>query len=84
MPPTYKYVNFRFDKALWADFCNVAVNKHGLGDVAELIEVDPVTLKGWIGMKYKMGFEHPNMSNFLKLCGLMDVDPGQFFTILDA
>ena len=81
MTITYKNVPFRFDGGLWADFVKVACERHGLEDVAELIEVHPNTLKGWIRRRHKMGFEHPSMSNFLALCALLDVDPGQFFTI---
>lgn len=83
MPPVYKNVAFRFDDGLWADFCKVLVEKHGLDDIAEMIEVHPHTLRGWIKRVHKAGFEHPSMSNFLALCALADVDPGQFFTIQD-
>lgn len=80
----YKNVKFRFDTGLWSSFCRVAVDKHGLSDIAEMIDVDEVTLKSWIKVYYKGDFPFPSMNKFLNLCGLMDVDPGQFFTIQDA
>lgn len=80
----YKNVKYRFDTGLWSACCAVAVKRHGLSDIAEMIGVDEATVKGWIKGHYKMGFEHPSMNKFINLCGLLDVDPGQFFTIQDG
>lgn len=79
----YKNVKYRFDTSLWSAFVDVACKKHGLSDIAEMIGVDEMTIKGWIKEYYKDGFPHPSMNKFINLCGLMDVDPGQFFTIQD-
>lgn len=79
----YKNVKFRFDTSLWAAFCKVTTDKHGISEVSEMIGVDEVTMLGWIKERYKEDFKHPSMNKFLNLCGLMDVDPGQFFTIRD-
>lgn len=80
----YKNVSYRFDDGLWSAFCKIAVEKHGLNDIAEMIDVSPNTITGWINRRHKIGFEHPSMNKFINLCGLMDTDPGQFFTIQDA
>ena len=83
MTITYKNVTFRFDDGLWAAFCKVAAEKHGHEEIAEMIGVHPNTLSSWIKRNHKIGFEHPSMNKFINLCGLMDVDPAQFFTISD-
>ena len=83
MTITYKNVPFRFDSGLWSDFCKVLAEKHGRDEIAEMIGVHPNTLQAWIKRNHKMGFDYPNMTNFLALCALADVDPGQFFTIAE-
>jgi len=80
----YKNVKYRFDASLWAAFCKQAVKKHGLSDIAEMIDVHEATIRGWMEQYYKDQFPHPSMNKFINLCNLMDVDPGQFFTIQDA
>lgn len=80
----YIMVQYRFDASLWAAFVNQACKKHSMSDIAEMIDVDVVTIKAWIKEEYKPRFKHPSMNKFLNLCNLMDVDPGQFFTIQDA
>lgn len=83
MGAIYKNVKFRFHKELWAAFCEQAIKKHGLSDIAEMIAVDEATIKSWINQYYKDAYPHPSMTKFIDLCGLMDVDPGEFFTIQD-
>lgn len=83
MTITYKHVNYRFDTKKWAQMCDAAVTSHGLMEIAEMIDVHPNTLTSWIKRNYKGDFPFPSMNKFINLCGLMDIDPAQFFTILD-
>jgi len=77
----YKWVDWIFNKRLWAQVINRAVEVHGLSELAELIEVSETTLTFWGQMRYKDGFEWPHMSNFLKVTNLLDLDPRRFFEL---
>ncbi len=80
----YKDIPFRFDIARYAKSVLRAIDMHGADDIAEMIGVDTKTLQNWATGTYKSSpFPYPRMTNFINFCNLMDIDPGQYFTIED-
>lgn len=79
----YKNVPYHFDLSLWGALCEHACRVHGMDDIAEMIGVHPNTVLCWIRGNVKAEFPFPSMNKFLELCNLLDVDPGQFFTIIE-
>jgi hypothetical protein len=83
MNVTYKWVDWRFDAVAWSQAVSVAYEKHG-DDIAEMLNVTPSAIKHRIKMDYTGGFTYPNMTNFLACCNLLDLDPTEFFSVLDV
>jgi len=79
----YKWVNWTFDRALWSETMDRAIEKYGIEDLAEIAELDASTLNNWANGRYKGAFKWPHMVNFLKLTNLLDLDPRKFYCLED-
>lgn len=78
-----KYVSVpkKFDTVKWSALINSLCNMFDtIKEAAIIAQVSDTTLITWRDASYADGFEHPNMSNFIRICNLMDVDPSEFFT----
>lgn len=81
MGTKYVSVGKKFDVVAWSDLMNRAINMFDtIHEAASMMDIHPTTLGNWRDAKFSDGFEHPNMSNFIRICNLMDVDPATFFT----
>lgn len=78
-----KYVSVprKFDTVKWSALINELCNLcDTIKDAAILAQVADTTLITWRNANYKEDFQHPSMSNFIRICNLMDVDPSDYFT----
>lgn len=78
-----KYVSVpkKFDVVKWSALINNLVNMfETVSEAAAVAEVHPTTLENWRDMRYSNEFQYPNMSNFIRICNLMDADHSEFFT----
>jgi len=78
----YKVVNWQFDSALLAKKLS-ALDRDMLDTLMEIVGVSYGGIWHWKNNTYPEGVNYPNMSNFLKLCDALDLDPREFF-ILDT
>jgi hypothetical protein len=82
MTTEYKHMNWVFDADAFAEMLRDRVSDTDMPAFAELLGVSVSIVRGWIA-RYSRGteFDHPHMSNFLKVCNLLDVDPRLFFGV---
>lgn len=82
----YVWSDWHFFSSRWATYIARGCDTLGTEEFAELIEVNPVTLKHWIGdlSVNEPNYPYPSMTNFLKVCSLLDIDPAIFFHVRDA
>lgn len=80
----YKWVNWNFDSALWASSIRHACDEHGLKEIAGMLSLSETTLINWKNGNYTEGFKYPNMTNFLQVCNLLDLEPETFFTVQEV
>lgn len=78
-----KYVSVpkKFDVVRWSSLINDLCNMfETIVEAATIAQVSDTTLIHWRDANYRKGFDHPSMSNFIRICNLMDRDPAEFFT----
>lgn len=78
-----KYVSVprKFNVVKWSSLINDLCNLFDtIREAAIIAQVADTTLITWRDGRYQGGFEHPSMSNFIRICNLMDVDPSDYFT----
>lgn len=80
MVTKYKIVNWRFNTEAWANAMSVALDTFG-EDFPVMLGVTMSCVRQWSKGVYKEGFEHPSMSNVIKTCNLLDLDPRKFFEL---
>jgi len=81
MPIVYKVFNFRFDLERFGydlkrcDFVNDTT-------IAAMLGVDGTTIHNWKNRaQANTTTPYPNMTNFLKVCNLLDLDPRDYFVL---
>lgn len=85
MNVTYRWVNWEFNRGLWASLMRDEIAKHGVDFVAEVMGVSVNGVKTWAKMKGAAysEFPYPNMTNFMKFCNEFNYDPREFFILED-
>lgn len=77
----YVSVDWIFDVSAWCAAVRKAVSDDDVETWAELLECHENTLQRWrSGRGISKPFPYPNMTNFLKFCNALDLDPREFFT----
>jgi len=76
----YKIVNWQFDSTKLAEVLQ-SQDKATLEALIALMDVSTGALWHWKNDTYPVGVNYPNMSNFLKLCDALDLDPREFFIL---
>lgn len=80
MGATYKIIDWQFDSEKLAGVLKVlTVDEQKL--LAEYLGVSNGGIWHWRENCYPEGVNYPNMSNFLKLCDALDLDPREFFVL---
>lgn len=80
MATYYRVVHWEFNTALFARHLAAWMDTVGEQDVADVIGVNLSTLRNWRNEKYTGEFRFPSMSNFLKACDELSLEPYLFFT----
>lgn len=75
------YVNWEFDTAKWAEAIAEACKQHGAGTIAALTGCSVGVISSWRNGNYKVGFEYPSMTLFMRVCNLLDLNPQDFFKV---
>jgi len=76
----YNTVDWKFDARRWAHDLKAQRDV----DLVAAQELSGVTASGWwhwLNVKPGRPFEHPNMSNFIKVCNLLELDPRNYFCL---
>jgi len=80
MVTKYKVVYWEFDAERFARHLSAWMDTVGEQDVADVLGINLSTLRNWRAQKYTGEFRYPAMSNFLKACNELSLDPRDFFT----
>lgn len=80
MTTKYVVMNFRFDDEKWSETLKT-IRTEDMMEFSQVIGVDRSTLVNWRNRAHKGAFPHPSMSNFIKACNWLDVDPRDYFTL---
>lgn len=83
MPIKYRSVSWEFNSQHFSNTIRGLMEKHGVGDLAIILEVGKSTLVNWANGNWQTDFPHPHLSNFLHVCNMADLDPREFFTTGD-
>ena len=76
----YRLHNFEFDSALWAEKLNEC-DHATIEAVRELSGLSKSAFWHWLMNRYPAGINYPNMTNFLAICNLLDLNPAVFFKL---
>lgn len=80
MASTYTHMDWSFDGVAFArDLTAMSITD--MQAAGELLGVSWQTIRRWQTGQYDNQFNFPRMSNFLKLCNLLDLDPRDYFTL---
>lgn len=79
----HKVVTVVFDTGKWARVLIDACDTLSVEFMAEVCDVSPASLGKWKLEIYQPEFRYPNMTNFLSVCNVLDLNPADFFTTLD-
>jgi len=77
----YKWLDWNFNRDLWAETVSKAIDAHGLLDLAEMLDIDHSSLGSWAKNRYYKGFNYPSMTNFLKVVNLLNLNPAHFWAL---
>lgn len=80
MTTQYAVIPFVFDSALFAQVLT-DLSPDMLEDVRLLLDVSPGCIWNWKNNRHTAGAPYPNMTNFIALCNLLDLDPRNFFRL---
>jgi hypothetical protein len=80
MVTKYKFVNYEFNFDLWAATIKGEIERNGVQVMSELLDTSESILINWAKGRWTEDFKYPNMTNFLKVCNLLETQPLQFFT----
>lgn len=83
MVTVHKTVSWEFHSALWAETIADAIKTHGAETIAELLDMTQGGLEAWGEERWTENYRYPRMTNFLKVCNLLDLQPSHFFTTGD-
>jgi len=73
-------VDWKFDAERWA----ADLNRQSDGDRIAALELAGLSAGAWwawLNPKANRPFNHPNMSNFIKICNLLQLDPRDYFCL---
>ena len=75
-------IDWEFDMQAWSKAIALGIETIGYKDLAALLDLDPSTLSNWKNTLVHEKFPHPSMSNFVKVCNLLDLDPRDFWRLV--
>lgn len=82
MATKYVWIPFQFDMGAFGADMRRAIDSHGSVFIAALLEIDHSTLENWANGVYdNRRFPHPSMTNFLKACNTLNLDPRDYFRL---
>jgi hypothetical protein len=85
MVTRYVSLSSSFDMDVFSQAVAREADEHGAEFVAQYINVNEKTVKGWIS-KHESSygqFPYPQMTNLLKFCNAFGYDPRDFFALGD-
>jgi len=80
----YILVQWTFNYGAWSRAIAEAVEVYGYEGFARMMGCTVATLKQWQIAAPNEGYPYPNMTNFVKLIRLIDMDPRDFFHTEDV
>lgn len=80
MGTTYKVVHWMFDAERFGRHISAWGEVVGFDAIAEVVGVTVATVKAWSRGVTPGEYNHPRMSNFIKICDELSLDPREFFT----
>ena len=81
MSVTYDWLDWEFDVEAWARALNAALRHMSAIELAELLEIDHTTVLMYASGKLHPDTPYPQMTKFIKVCNLLDLDPRSFWSL---
>ena len=81
MTISYVNANWQFDGERFSEAVASAVARHGVSDLAEMCGLSEDSIDHWARGIYNPSNPHPNMTNFLIVCNLLDLKPSLYFWV---
>lgn len=81
MATKYRVVHWRFDTEAFSRHITAWVVVVGAEAIADAVGVDHSTVENWsYDCRGSKGRNYPNMTNFIKVCDELSLDPRDFWT----
>lgn len=80
MATTYRNLDWSFDSHRWANDLNRVSDK----DKIAALELSGLTASawwGWLNPRPGKPYQYPQMTNFLNICNLLNLDPRDYFSL---
>lgn len=84
MNTRYKLMNWKFDDVAFANAIIIMLQDFSYAELGELIGVTKSCIHAWAHARYTNEFRHPNLSNLVLVCNTLDLDPRDFFVLVDV
>lgn len=79
----YKIYNWAFDSVKWAGVLDLVALEIDDRTLGEILGVDRSTVNNWRKRAYRLSeYDFPSMSNFIKVCNVLDLDPRDFYALV--
>jgi len=80
----YAVVSWEFNRLGWTDAVRQAIKYIGIDMLADVTGLSKSSLVNWSNGKYHPAASYPNMTNFLAICNILDLDVRDMFQLEDA
>jgi len=80
MATIYTLYDWQFDSVRWAHDLNQQSDRDKIAAL-ELAGITASAWWAWLNPRPGKPFQHPNMSNFLNICNLLDLNPTNYFCL---
>jgi len=81
----YKLMEWRFNWSAWGAGLRDLMTDTEVETWAELLEVHETTIARWRqGVNHNKRFPYPNMTNFLKVCNALEINPSDMFELVEV
>lgn len=77
----YINANWQFDGERFSEAVARAKDNYGVSDLAEMLELSEDSIEHWARGIYNPSNPYPNMTNFLAVCNLLNLNPSLYFWV---
>jgi len=79
----YRMMDYAFDNVAFSAAIKAMHEHFSWQELSDLMGISKSTLNNWANGNWAPEFPHPHMSNFLLVCNMLDLNPVDFFLMVD-